>query len=186
MAEIKSTIDLVMERTKNMGLTEEEKKQARIEEAQKRAKGLALALEEHRLDPKDLLQTMADSDVADKDALKRFTALELVNRLSLEADNQPLLDALPHLVGDRLQSLIPMAKDLFAQFQANREQMNQEASGSILDQLAAMGITGSALVPLTESDSDFTNDLNQTMAMAQAQLAQIQDHMRLAAGLEEE
>jgi hypothetical protein len=90
---------------------------------------------------------MADSDVADKDALKRFTALELVNRLSLEADNQPLLDALPHLVGDRLQSLIPMAKDLFAQFQANREQMNQEASGSILDQLAAMGITGSPSSP---------------------------------------
>ena len=186
MAEIKSTIDLVMERTKNMGLSEEEKAQARTEEAQKRAKGIALALEEKRLDPNDVLQTMADSDVADKEALKRFTALELINRLDLEADNQPLLDALPHLVGDRLKSLIPMAKDLFAQFQANREQMDQETSGSILDQLAAMGITGSALAPLTESDSDSTSDMNQTMALAQAQLAQIQDHMRLATGLEEE
>ena len=185
MADIKSTIDLVMERTKNMGLSEEEKAQARTEEAQKRSKGIALAVEEKRLAPDDVIKTIDDSDVADKDALKRYTTLELINRLDLEADNQALLDTLPKLVGDRLQSLIPMAQDLIAQYQANREQMSQEATGSILDQLAAIGITGSALVPLTESDSDFTSDLNRTIALAYAQLAQIQDHMRLAAGLEE-
>ena len=186
MAEIKSTIDLVMERTKNMGLSGEEKAQAREEEARKRAKGIALAVEEKRLAPGDVIKTMDDSDVADKDALKRYTTLELINRLNLDADNQPLLNTLPELVGDRLQSLIPMAQDVITQFQANREQMNQETSGSILDQLAAMGITGSALVPLTESDSDFTSDLNRTIALAHDQLAQIQEHMRLAAGLEKE
>ena len=91
MAEIKSTMDLIMEKTRHLSMTEDEKKEKRQQDARQELQGLICKIEDKTIKTTEfeksyetIKSTYHDGQAVDVDAMLRD---ELINRLDLDADN---------------------------------------------------------------------------------------------------
>ncbi len=149
MAEIKSTLDLVMERTRNLTLSEEEKTEKNREEFRKRLQGVVegyragtLKREELR---KDLAGLRSQYTIADESVVCR----EIMDRIELDADNDPILDFLQQQCGI---DPAPLA-ELIAGYESDIRKAISDRMGHLKKELARdRGIRGSAVIPNPRAD----------------------------------
>jgi len=167
MGEIKSTLDLVMERTRHLSMSTQEKLQQRQANFAKRLQGL--------------LQQYADGAMAVNRLRDRINALQaefsmtdrepvltaIIERIDPEKDNQSWLALLADLapaIGQALEKVIET-------FQKEKAALVQ-VSGQRLGEAIARrhGISGSAVVPNPTTDSDFVEQLAQLRQITHARL----------------
>ena len=148
MAEIKSTLDLVMERTRNMRPSREEREEMLARDREKKAKGLLLRLSEGHLKTENLREAAVDAAGPEEaEALEAELKRLLIQDLSLDQDPGPAVAALEVLAGrpaiEPLQALLALQKD----YTNDMAELEAQAAAQALEKLAARGITGSALRP---------------------------------------
>lgn len=148
MTEIRNTIDLMMERTSGMRLSEEEKHRIKREELEKKARGYALKL----IDPNGLNQSTLS--ILDQDSPEERSILEplvwknIVQGISSEDDIRVVFDRFddwPFFKSKRNK-----IEELRTKFKDQGKNKNKDKK-SLLDRekrkLADAGISGSAVVP---------------------------------------
>jgi len=149
MAEIKSTIDLIMERTKNLSASPQERESYQRQEREKRLRGLVQRL----LGDKLTLDAVKGELAKEK---KNGTAAEvtgvlknaLAGHVDPEADNERLFRYVSELVGtpeDRLRETLAACREEAT----SRKAVLAERQGKDLE---SNGITGSAVLPNPEAD----------------------------------
>jgi len=152
MAEIKSTLDLVMEKTKNLKITEEEREQQNVKKLQGKVKGI--------------LQKYIDGVFSFDMSLE---ALARENNTAHEAKNLLLAAALDRIdpIGDRagandrvltfLKKLSPaqevLAFKLLMDFQRAIQAEREKVTSDIKEKWKASGLNGTALVPNLDKDA---------------------------------
>lgn len=158
MAEIKSTLDLVLERTRNLKLTDEEKKSLRIEEVKKRMNGLVqkyldglLKLDEIDLEVKQLQKKNQDID------LKSYLCLWILDKIDLTALDGPLPQLLEGLLPVSIQDLQRLG-EIYQQVEADQAARRMELLKKHLAQ--SEGISGSAVLPNLDADPQWRNEIN--------------------------
>ena len=111
MAEIKSTLDLVMERTRNLTLTREERQVQTLEEFRKNLAGLILKFQESAISLDRLnheVEALRESSgVGERSVL----VAEVAGRLDLEKENDRLLDILREVCGADVSRIISLLDD---------------------------------------------------------------------------
>jgi hypothetical protein len=148
LTEIRNTIDLMMERTSGMRLSEEEKHRIKREELEKKARGYALKL----IDPNGLNQSTLS--ILDQDSPEERSILEplvwknIVQGISSEDDIRVVFDRFddwPFFNSKRNK-----IEKLRTKFKDQGKNKNKDKK-SLLDRekrkLADAGISGSAVVP---------------------------------------
>ncbi|MEW6266600.1 MAG: hypothetical protein AB1641_26310 [Thermodesulfobacteriota bacterium] len=176
MAEIKSTLDLVLERTRHLSLSEEEKALARAQEWEAKVKGHLLALKEGRLRAEELpgLLTQAGDQAEDfKAALRKA----LVETLDLTGDNLPLLAGLASLIGPDIKGLLAEIETLLADHKAASRTLTVRAREKALKDLADLGLSGSALKPKIERDQGYVEALARLKQAYADRLAEIKERL---------
>lgn len=181
MAEIRSTIDLVMERTKGMTPSAQELEEARAREWEKKARGYLIRLAEGQIRTGDMNLILEDVPPEDRPELKQALVRVMVWNFDLEDDNEPVLIGLGVLAGDKLGSFIAEARALFKDFVQEKQGLDRGAAGHVLGELSAKGITGPALKPKFESDPQYTESLARMKEHYRLRLSKLQDGMLLAA-----
>jgi len=153
MAEIKSTIDLIMERTKNLSASPEELEAYQRREREKHIRGLIQRLLDDNLTLDDVKEELAKE--SKNGPAKDVTAVlkeALTGHVDPETDNERLFRIVCELVGtpeDRLhETLRACQAELFARQTALMDRQRQE--------LESKGIAGSAVVPNAEADPQGT------------------------------
>ncbi len=149
MAEIKSTLDLVMERTRNLTLSQEEKAEKNREEFRKRLQGLVeryregtLKREELRRDLTALQEQYAISD-------ESVVCREIMDRIEFDWDNGPILDFLAERCGIDPTPL----SDLIAGYESDVRKAISDRMGELKKELARdQRISGSAVIPNPRAD----------------------------------
>jgi hypothetical protein len=151
VAEIKSTLDLIMEKTKHLSLNDEEKRALEKQQLNQRVRvPLLRYLKEER--DTDYLAHELDSLPAEKREEGLRLCLELfVNSLSPFEDNTRILAGVERLLGktgrERWEEIvIPLKRE----FQAERDGAQAEAASRVGETLAAAGLRGSALLPYVD------------------------------------
>lgn len=149
MGEIKSTLDLVMEKTKNLSLSTEEREKQKEIEIEKKIRGLLQRLQDQRLS-KDQLNS-------DYERLKKENNLsnniilmnEIFNRLDLDKHNQELLALLKDLCGANTEEIESVLNDY-------QDAINAAASYRMIELREDLAqkhyISGSAVVPNLDAD----------------------------------
>jgi hypothetical protein len=172
MGEIKSTLDLVLEKTKNLTLSSEEKEEQKHQEIEKRIKGMLQKYQDGVL-LKDqfgieYMTLKKDFDLSDNTSL----ANELINRLDPHQNNHHLLEILQEYC--KIDSAAIEA--IIADYQIAYHQAAAENVERFKEYLASQyRISGSAVVPNLETDeqwrqkaqellSGFTDRLNRDKA----------------------
>jgi hypothetical protein len=148
MAEIKSTLDLVMERTRDLTLSEEEKTEKNRAEFRKRLQGLMARYREGSLKREELRKDLA--------ALQKAHAIseaalcrEIMDRIDFDIDNSPVLDFL----GERCPVDPAPLADLIAGYESDIRKTVSHRMGELKGELARnRGIGGSAVIPNPRAD----------------------------------
>ena len=149
MGEIKSTLDLVLEKTKHLTLSKEEKEEHKYHEVKKSLKGLiqkfldkAINLEQLKKELNQLRKTSALQD--DTILLK-----EITGRITLDQDNRPLLILLKEICNANVIQL----EAIFDEYQNSVRRQTRQRKDEIINQLAKNHlISGSAVVPNLDGD----------------------------------
>ena len=150
MAEIRSTLDLIMEKTRDLSLSPEEKRKLRGAEWLGKARGWVQKYQDDLIEVKDVkaaLQKLGESEGADH-LLKH----EIIAAIEPGSDNGKRWDL--------LESLWPLDlkrhKEIVRHCQEELEQARSEKIRQALDRLAEKDISGTALVPNLNRDSEWT------------------------------
>ncbi len=161
MAEIKSTIDLIMERTKNLSASPEEREAYQRQEREKHIRGLIQRLFDDNLtldDVKDELEKEKKNGRATEvmESLKGALAAHV----DPEKDNERFFRIVNELLGtpeDRLRETLRACQaEWFARHTALVERQKRE--------LESRGVSGSAVLPNPEADPQWKARRDETQA----------------------
>ena len=171
MGEIKSTLELVMEKTKNLNLSEAEKQAQKDKEIESRLNGLVQKFRDEII---SLGQFKAEYHSLREDYRLQGTQHEqllnvLCNRIELGKDNQALLDLLCQFADTHVNSITSVLRDFDTAIQTAAAAQGQIAK----DALARVHhISGSAVVPNLETDKEWHDMAKQIRATFEKSLNQ--------------
>lgn len=149
MTEIKSTLDLVMEKTMHLSLSPEEKQELAAQEVENRIRGMLQKYLDGVLTPEELKNEYRSIKKDDKPTAKHILIKEIIGRLDMLKGNGPLLEVLDELGGfggAGLRSVIDESRSNYRKAAGKRS----EEIKNILSEECA--ISGSAVVPNLEAD----------------------------------
>lgn len=172
MAEIKSTLDLVMERTKNLRFSEEEKQAQKAEDAKKALNGLIQQyldqlLGEDELDTK-ITGLLKECQLADRSLLRDV----ILDKIDLDALDGPLPDLLAGLCQSDISGFKELARSYRKALSSGREQHKAELKSNLQ---ARYGITGSAVEPHVDADPDWQHEIRLRAAELEEKLIREKD-----------
>ncbi|MBE9547062.1 MAG: hypothetical protein IMF10_06170 [Proteobacteria bacterium] len=146
MGEIKSTLDIIMERTKGLALTEEEKEEIRHKELAGKIKGWV----QKYLDDLVNLETLK-SELKKEPGLQEVLQKELQGRLEPDDDNAKIFQLIKELLG--------IKKDIFVKlinkFQEEAARERSKRLEYMKKQLTKRRIFGSAVIPNLGHDTEW-------------------------------
>lgn len=168
MAEIKSTRDLMMERIRNLTVTEDEKKAFRQQEREQQARIWANRYREGALSQEELLQGLS-ARKEDAGDLRFLLVQALIAQVVPGNDHGPLLRLLeglgmpvPSFQEEILASEAKMARKKTARMAARREE------------LAALGIGGTAVEPNLAADEAWLREWSRLTLELRERLGKLQ------------
>ena len=161
MAEIKSTMDLVMEKVGKMKITAEEREKFKREEVQDQAQRLfhRYFVQEEQKDLRSLKMQLQDVKEEIKEVLKEL----LISAYSLKDPSVRIIEGLKILAGEREGRVIEALEELASSYQREKEEKLQQLEKEYREELARRGISGTAVeVNLSAHPhwADFIGQLN--------------------------
>jgi hypothetical protein len=147
MGEVKSTIDLIMEKTRGMTLTPDEKRMARHETIKRKVRGLITPYLRGEESLDRLYRSLSEEMLVP-------AAETLAESLEIEADNGRALEGLRALVSKEpeLESLVDEIQAILAEHEALLSRERSQLEIDLLQKLARWGISGSAVKPVVNAD----------------------------------
>ena len=160
MGEIRSTMDIIMEKTKGLTMTDEEKAELKQHELTGKIKGFMQKFFDNSINL-DRLRT--ESAVLREEQQEMFDQIikeEATKRIELEGNNEPVFNILESTTS---MDLAPTQKILadFEQRLKNERKVHEQA---LRDKLKEKGVYGSAILPNIKMDpewNDFVSNLKQ-------------------------
>jgi len=160
MGEIKSTLDLVMERTRHLTLSQEEKKIQKRIEVNRRLKGLLQKYQDNLLKKENLKKELDKLKIAYDLNVDEMLADLILNSLKLGRDNTLFFELLSENFGLNLSGL----ETIFQNFKTAVKSATEERVDQIKTDLSKKRfISGSAVVPNLESDREWLSILGHIM-----------------------
>jgi hypothetical protein len=157
MAEIKSTLDIILEKAKKFTVTEEEKKGFRRQELEGKIRGLIQKYVDGIVGPEKFNEEVRSLRGDDPVTVGRLTREEAMVRIRLGEDNQPLLEILSATGMDTKP-----VKELLRTFQSELKRKRERCENVAREKLVKKGISGSAVVPNLNADEGWRKTLSET------------------------
>jgi hypothetical protein len=151
MAEIKSTLDIIMEKAKKFSVTEEEKKGFRRQELEGKIKGLVQKALDGVLDYGRFQTGVVALQAKEKDLVDSVLKDEVVARLELEANSDALLKILENAAGSAKGTV----KKALTDFELKAEKQKGSRRKTLLENFERKGISGSAVLSNLDADPEW-------------------------------
>ena len=155
MGEIKSTLDLVLERTRHLTLSSVEKEEIELKEALKKVSGYLSRYRDGALSLERLLKEIRELASELRDRVRGEMARQMSLALDLSADTDSLIPAMEALADPSWTDVLAGVKRCRIEVRKALEAARGNLEGRILAELAAAGIRGSAVAVKTEGDQEW-------------------------------
>jgi len=152
MAEIKSTLDLVMEKTRHLRLSQKEKEAQNRIEVNRRLQGLLQKYQDNLLRKEDLTKELDHLKTAYDLNVDHLLTDVLLNSLKLDRNNKVFLE----LLGEILECNISGLETIFQNYKnAVKSATKKRVEQIKIDLSKKRFISGSAVVPNLENDREW-------------------------------
>lgn len=148
MAEIRSTLDIIMEKAKKLTVTDDDKKDFVEKEVQGRVQGLLQKYLDGIQSIRRFKTEMATFDEERQPVAQKELRAACLTAMTVEGDNQPLFEILDQLLGCHIKPVL----DLLDEFQAQQNKQHGKKRASRLQALKERGVSGSAIIPNPNAD----------------------------------
>jgi hypothetical protein len=178
MGEIKSTLELAMERTKRFAVSEKEKEEMKQQEALRKATGLFHRYREGHFSLNDVLKEVERMERKTATTVKEYLLSHWIDALSLVDDNERILRGVESLKGRSVAEVKQRLDCLLSQYQKEKEKAREMAGVQSVEALKKDGIWGSAVEPKLEGSELWRKEnetLNQSYGMT---LGEIKEQLR--------
>ena len=157
MGEIKSTLDLVMEKTKNLSLSKEEREEQKYNEISKKIKGLVQKFQDRILNKDEIEKELNNLEKTYDLKNKNILIDEIVGRIGLSQDNEPLLLLLKDFCGSNVTKFESLLNDFRGTIVSEAKKKIQEIKENLAKKRY---ISGSAVVPNLEADNGWITEIH--------------------------
>jgi len=142
MTPIKSSIDLAMEKTEGLRLSDEERRVQRQKDAADLAAALILRWENEDLSQDDLLEELRSQEAAFPE-LRQLMLQQTIRRIGLQARSHVLLDVIRALLPDKARQM----EGIIAAYRQAVESRKHALREQTRQELMQKGISGTAVEP---------------------------------------
>jgi hypothetical protein len=165
MAEIKSTLDIIMERTKNLTMSEEEKASFRRKEAEGKVKGWIQKCQDGAIGL-DKLKSDIEKEAAGHPEILHILKTQLLDCLTLYGDNGSILRLLEDILGVNTESI----DNIVLSFKTEMELLRARRIKVLREELKERKIYGSAVVPNPNHGIDWQKSILKAESALREQL----------------
>jgi hypothetical protein len=151
MAEIKSTLDLIMEKTRGLTMTEEEKRELREKNLVGKVRGLVQKYLDGALDMDRFREKAAALAGEAATDFSRILTKEVLSRIEPESDNGPLFA----VIEQELETDTVRIRKRLERFEHKLEEKRAAHEKDLRKMLKKRGISGSAVIPNLGADKDW-------------------------------
>ena len=166
MAEIKSTLDIIMEKAKKFSVTEEEKQGFKRQELEGKIKGLVQKVLDGVLDSERFQVEVVALQAKEKDLVDRVFKEEVVGRIELGANNEALLQLLEKTEGLASGAI----RKVVAKSEKKDEKQKELRRKALIESFKKKGISGSAVLPNLEADPEWLRSRSEATRQLQEEI----------------
>jgi hypothetical protein len=178
MAEIKSTLELAMERTKKMTISEKEREEIKQKEIEQKASSLSHRYIEGNLPLNEILREMERMDEKTLTTVKEALLSQWINALSLSEEGERLLKGIESLKHRNADELKQRHHQLLSQYRKEKEEIKEKVRVQLTETLRREGISGSALEPNIEASQLWKKETGNLDRLYGAKLEEIRERLR--------
>jgi len=171
LGEIKSTLDLVLEKTRDLTLSKEEKLDLVREDMDRKTQGLVNRYLDNILPLSRLKEEIQGIDSKENGLVFELLKKHLLAHFDPDSDNSLLVSALSEIAGFDVSLLAVLQKE----YRAEREETERAFNERALSALEERGVSGSAVVPNLSQDPDWDQSLRSLRKRYQERLTIIKD-----------
>ncbi len=176
MGEIKSAIELAMEKTKGMHLSHEEKEKIKEEELHSKAQGLVNRFLEGDFHLKEVEKDLAKYEPGQRGPMEKLMLRYLRDAINLDRDNDLIFQGI-EAFDKTSKNPIKKIKELVEGYRQRQEKEYKQAEKVLLKKLEREGISGSAVQPRLEGSQEWQEVLNKFKPPFEDQLHTLKEQL---------
>ena len=158
MGEIKSVIELAMEKTKGLHLSREEMEKLKEEELHSKACSLVNRFLEVDFHLKEVEKELSKYNVQQRGQLEKLMVQYLTEAIQLDRDNDLIFQGIESFQ-EKSKRVIKKMRELIEDYGKGKEKEYQKTGRDLLTKLERQGISGSAVQPKIEGSQEWEDAL---------------------------
>jgi hypothetical protein len=178
MAEIKSTLELAMERTKKFAISEKEKEEMKQKEVLQKATSLFHRYREGYLSLNEILKEIEKMEKKAANPVKESLLSQWIDALSLNDDDERTLRGVESLKQRNIDEVKQKFHHLLSQYQEEKERVGEKLRAQFTEALKKDGIYGSAAEPKLEGNEPWRKEEEKLDHFYRMKLEEIKDQLR--------
>ena len=155
MGEIKSTWDIVMEKTKGQEITPKDREQIKRAELNARIHAIFNRYMDSQGNREYLKDELGGLREEEREIVKKELLLQLMDSIDLAKDNGKAIAGIETLKGEKGEKILQKLHLLTSEYRSSREKKEREVEEVLRQRLAAMGMSGSAVEPSLEGKREW-------------------------------
>ena len=179
MGEIKSTLELAMERTKKIAISKEEKEEIKRKEILQKVTGLFHRYREGLLPLNEILKEIERMEDKSATMVKEVLLSQWIDAISLNEEDERLLKGIEALKHRDVDDVKQKLHDLFSEYQREKEKVKKEVRAQSAEALRKEGIYGSAVEPNIEDGKLWKKELEKLDHLYGPNLEEIRQQLRV-------
>lgn len=178
MGEIKSTLELAMEKTKKFAVSEREREEMKEREISRTATSLFHRYRGGHLSLNDLLKQIEKMERKTAAKVKQYLLSQWIDALSLEDEEEKILSGIESLEQRNIDEMKQKFQALVSQYREEKEKVKETVTAQQREMLKADGISGSAIEPNLEGNVHWKEKNEKLEHSYQISLDEIKERLR--------
>ena len=181
MGEIKSTLELAMERTKHFAISEKEKEEIKQKEVLQKATSLFHRYREGHLSSNEILKEIERMERRTATTVKQYLLSHWIDALSLdEDDDERILKGIESMKERSIAEVKQRFHHLLSQYQRDKEKVKEKIGVQLIEALKKGGIDGSAVEPKLEGSEPWKKEIENLDQSYRMKLEEIKQQLRVS------
>jgi hypothetical protein len=178
MGEIKSTLEMAMERTKHFAISEKEKEAMKQKEVLQKATRLFHRYREGHLSLNEILKEVERMERKMAATVKEYLLSHWIDALSLDGDDERILKGVESLKGRSIAEAKQRFHRLLSQYQREKEKAKEKTRVQLMEALKKDGIYGSAVEPNLDGSELWKKEYESLDQSYRMKLEEIKEQLR--------
>ncbi|NWF91843.1 MAG: hypothetical protein HXY46_02920 [Syntrophaceae bacterium] len=178
MAEIKSSLELAMERTKKIGISEKEREEIKQKEILRKVEALFYRYREGHLPLSELLRELDRMDEKTRSLTQEGLLSRWIDALSLNDEDERLIKGVESLKNREAGEVRKAFHDLVSRYRREKERVKEQVKAESLEALRREGVYGSAVDPNIEGGEIWKRESEKLDHSFGMKLEEIKDRLR--------